>query len=177
MDVPDPGSVPDATKWQIASRYLVHLAAMYEKVFRPVLADRYDTLEQEVWMQMVRFSAETARSLRLPAGSARELAESLRVVSGIVFGPDSKEEIIELGDDGAVIVIKRCPVILHDDGLSASGDGIFHRCMAFTLSAQNAVNPAYSARFVRAMCMGDRQCEIRIEPEKEPAKKPEDKKP
>jgi len=149
---------------------------MYEKVFRPALKDRYDELEQEVWMQMVRFSAETARSLRLPAGSAKELAESLRVVSSIVFGPDSKEEVIGLGDDGAVIVIKRCPVIVHDNGLSTSGDGIFHRCMAFTLSAQKAMNPEYSARFVRSMCMGDRQCEIRIEPEKKPEKKPEERK-
>ena len=170
--MPDPESVPDATKWRIATRYIMHLAAMYERVFRPALGDRFDALEQEVWMQMVRFFAENARSLRLPSGSAMELAESLRMVSSIVFGPDSKEEIIRIGDDGAVIVIRRCPVIVHDNGISASGDGMFHRCMAFTLSFQNAMNPRYSARFVRAMCMGDRQCEIRIEPEKEP---PEEK--
>ena len=171
----DPGSVPDATRWRVASEYLVHLAAMYESIFRPALGDRYDTLEQEVWMEMVRFSAETARSLQLPAGTAAELAESLRMVSRMVFGPDSKEEVIGLGNDDAVIIIKRCPVLVHDSGLSSAGDGMFHRCMAFTLSAQKSMNPAYSARFVRAMCMGDRQCEIKLEPEKEPEKKPDGK--
>jgi hypothetical protein len=119
---------------------------------------------------MTEFSYEIARSLRFPVENARELAESLRSVSALIFGPDSKEEIIGIGDDGAVIIIRRCPVLMNDSGLSSSGDGIFHRCMALTLTTQKAMNPKYSSRFVRAMCMGDRQCEIKVEPEKEEKK-------
>jgi hypothetical protein len=36
--------------------------------------------------------------------------------------------------------------------------------MAFTLTAIPGLNTRYSVRFVRTMCTGDRQCEIKIEP-------------
>ncbi len=164
-------SVPDDVKWRIATEYITRLAAMHERVFRPVLNERYDELEREVWIEMTQFSYNIARSLKFPVENARELAESLRSVSTIIFGPGSKEEIIEIGKDGAVMIIRRCPVLMNDSGLSSSGDGIFHRCMALTLTTQKALNPKFSSRFVRAMCMGDRQCEIRIEPEKEGSEK------
>ncbi|MGA8777755.1 hypothetical protein [Methanoregula sp.] len=43
-----------------------------------------------------------------------------------------------------------------------------------TLSAVPLLNKDYSARFVRTMCTGDRQCEIKIE-KKPPAEKKEEK--
>jgi hypothetical protein len=161
-------------KWRVATQYAAHIAALYETVFRPVISDRYDDLEQEVWMQMAQFSGEIAQSLSLPVDTARDLAESLRLVTTIVFGPDLKEEVLEAGNDGAVIVIRRCPRIT---GEALSTNGPFHRCMALTLSSQKKLNPGYSSRFVRAMCMGDRQCEIKIEPDKESQKKPAAKNP
>lgn len=170
--MPDLKSVPDDTKWRIAAQHATHLAAMYERVFRPVIKDQYNELEHEIWIEMAQFAYEIALSLRFPVETARELAESLRWVTTIVFGPDSKEEVIEVGKDGAVIIIRRCPLLMNDSGLSSSCEGIFHRCMAFTLTTQKKMNPNFSSRFVRAMCMGDRQCELKIEPEKEPRKKP-----
>ena len=167
--MPDLRSVPDDMKWRVATQYAAHMAAIYEKVFRMVIPDRYDDLEQEVWMHMAQLSCEIAQSLRLPVDTARDLAESLRLVTSIVFGPDLKEEILEVGNDGAVIVIRRCPLI---NGEAFSTNGPFHRCMAFTLSSLKKMNPDYSSRFVRAMCMGDRQCEIKIEPDKKTQKKP-----
>jgi hypothetical protein len=175
--VPDLRSVPDETKWQIATQYAAHMTAIYESVFRPVVQDRYDELEQEVWMHMAQFSLEIAQSLKLPVGTARDLAESLRLLSTLVFGPDYKGELIEVGRDGAVIIIRRCPALAGDCCSPASGDGTFHRCMAFTLASQKKMHPGYSSRFVRAMCMGDRQCEIKIEPEKEQKQKPPEKIP
>jgi hypothetical protein len=175
--VPDLRSVPDDTKWQIATQYAVHMTAIYEGVFRPVVQDRYDELEQEVWMHMAQFSLEIAQSLRLPVGTARDLAESLRLVSSLFFGPDYKGELIEVGKDGAVIIIRRCPALAGDCFSPASGDGAFHRCMSFTLASQKKMNPGYTSRFVRAMCMGDRQCEIKIGPDKEQKQKPPEKIP
>ena len=172
--MPDLRSVPDDTKWRIATQYAAHLAAIYESVFRPVIQNRYDELDQEVWMHLGQFSSEIAWSLQLPVETARDLAESLRLVTTIVFGPDLKEEILEVGKDGAVIIIRRCPLIT---GGSFSKNGPFHQCMAFTLSSLKKMNPDFSSRFVRAMCMGDRQCEIKIEPDTESQKKPARKSP
>lgn len=173
--MPDTRSVPDDTKWRIAAQYAAHMTVLYETVFRPVLQDRYDELEQEVWMHMARFSLAIAQSLTLPVGTARDLAESLRLVSTLFYGPDYKGEFIEVGRDGAVIIIRRCPALAGDCCPPGSGDGTFRRCMAFTLASQKQLNPRYSSRFVRAMCMGDRQCEIKIEPEKEEKQKAEAK--
>ena len=171
--MPDHRSVPDDARWRIAARHAAHLAAMYEKVFFPVLKDRFVELEQEVWIRMAEFSVEIARSLKFPVGTARELAESLRSVNTIFFGPDYKEEVIDVGNDGAVIIIRRCPHVTGE--IPFSENGTFHRCMACTLSSQKAMNPAYSSRFVRAMCMGDyRNCELTILTQEEAEK--EDKK-
>jgi len=148
---------------------------MYDTVFRPVAGKKYDKLEQEVWIRLAEFSFEIAHSLQLPVRNAQEIAESLRTVTAVLFGPDYKGEIIEVGEDGAVIIVKRCPFLL-DGGIGGIPDGTFHRCMAFTLTSQKNFNPKYAARYVRAMCMGDRQCEIKVEPEKvEPEKEPEKK--
>ena len=40
--------------------------------------------------------------------------------------------------------------------------------MALTLTTVPILNKGYSARFVRTMCTGDRQCEIKIEEIKQP---------
>lgn len=170
--VPDLRSVPDETKWRIATEYAACLIGAYEQVFAPVVAGRYPELEEEIWIRMAPVSAEIARSLRFPLETARDLAESLRLVNSLVSGPDYKDEIIDVGKDGAVVIIRVCPVLAGDRCPSVRGDGTFHRCMAFTLASQKTMNPKYTSRFVRAMCMGDRQCEIKIEREKEPEKKP-----
>lgn len=175
--MPDLRSVPDDTKWRIATQYAVGMRAIYESVFRPAIQNRYDELEQEAGFRMAQFSVEIARSLKFPLDTARELAESLHAVNTLVFGPEYKDEVIGIGDDGAVIIIRICPALENDSCSCSSGNGTFHRCMAFTIASQKIMNPKYSSRFVRAMCMGDRQCEIKIEPDNEAGKKPAQKSP
>ena len=69
--------------------WLHYTRGSFARLLRPV-----NDLEQEVWMQMAQFSGEIAQSLSLPVDTARDLAESLRWVTTIVFGPDLKEEVI-----------------------------------------------------------------------------------
>jgi hypothetical protein len=38
----------------------------------------------------------------------------------------------------------------------------FNRCLAFTITAIEELNPEYTLRFVRGMCQGDRNCEMKI---------------
>ncbi|OPY36688.1 MAG: hypothetical protein A4E35_01795 [Methanoregula sp. PtaU1.Bin051] len=168
-------SIPDNTKWQLSAQCAARLPAMYDVVFRPVLQDKYDQLEREIWMDLAKFAFEIARSLQLPVRNAQEIAESLRTVTAILFGPDYKGEMIEVGDDGAVIMVKHCPFLKQNAVMGAVHNGTFNRCMAFTLSAQKNLNRKYGSRFVRAMCMGDRQCEIKVEAEKGEEQKRSDK--
>jgi hypothetical protein len=161
--MPDFKSVPDAVRWKLAAQFAAVLPSVYDSVFRPVIGEKYDEQEQEVWIRIAQISFEIARSLQLPVKNAKDIAESLRTVTAIVFGPEYKGEVIGVGDDGAVVIVKRCPCLR--TGTGTAQNGTFNRCMAFSLASQKKINPSYAARFVRAMCQGDRQCEIKIEPE------------
>lgn len=175
--MPDLRSVTDETKWRLAARCAARLPAMYDAAFRERVGDDYDKLEQEIWMELARLSLEIARTLQLPVRNAAEVAKSLLMVNTILFGPDYKGESIEVGDDGGVIIVRRCPFLAEGGNIGIPPARAFHRCMAFTLTSQNNFNPKFSSRFVRAMCMGDRQCEIKVETDKEEGKKPDGEKP
>jgi hypothetical protein len=158
----DHRNIPDATKWRLAAECAAQLPALYDAAFRPVVGERYNEIEQEVWMDLSRMVSEIARNLKLPSGNARDLAETLRTIMTILFGPGFKNESLEVADDASVIVIKRCPLLDHGYQIGTDGAGTFHKCMALTLTAVPRLNDKYSARFVRTMCSGDRQCEVKV---------------
>ena len=87
---------------------------------------------------------------------------------GILFGPDYKSETLEISQGGAVVLVKRCPLPASSLERGAEDIATFHKCMALTLTTVPLLNNGYSARFVRTMCTGDRQCEIKIEEVKKP---------
>jgi hypothetical protein len=170
--MPDLKTIPDGVKWRLAAKLAALLPAMYEAAFRDVAGDKYDEIEQGIWIELSFMVDEIVRNLSLPVGNAGELADSLRTVMAILFGPDYTSETLEFSQDGAVVLVKRCPLPDH-----ITGDGetpTFHRCMALTLTTVPYLNKKYTARFVRTMCTGDRQCELKIEavkPDKETEKK------
>ncbi|HPD75234.1 MAG TPA: hypothetical protein PKZ65_04165 [Methanoregulaceae archaeon] len=163
-------SIPDDVKWKLSAQCAARIPLLYEHVFRPVVGETYDGHEQQVFTELADLAFDIAALLQLPMNNAHEIAESLHIVNAILFGPEYKEEIIEVGEDGAVIVHRRCPFLQQTGGTGAGSDGMFQRCMAFTLTSQNRFNPKYESRFVRAMCAGDRQCEIKIQVRKEEKK-------
>jgi hypothetical protein len=165
-------SIPDDVKWKISAKVAARLPAIYEIVFSPILGERYDELEQEIWVELSKFGFDIARSLNLPINSAENLTQSMSIVRAILFGPDYKDEVMEVGDDGAVTIVKHCPFVAEAAGVGASPDRAFKRCLAFTLSTQKIMNPHYKSRFVRAMCMGDRQCEIKVDKEESSKREP-----
>jgi hypothetical protein len=170
VPVPDLKSIPDEVKWRLTAKLAALLPALYDCAYRGVVGEKYDEIEQEIWMELSRMALDIARDLSLPTSNAGELADSLRTVMGILFGPDYKSETLEISKGGAVVLVKRCPLpaCSHDSG--ADDTSTFHKCMAFTLTTVPQLNKSYSARFVRTMCTGDRQCEIKIEEVKQPDK-------
>jgi hypothetical protein len=156
------GSIPDDVKWRIAAEFSAQLPARYDRAFRDIVGKRYDEIEQEVWMEVAGAALTIAKNLSLPTGTAQELAESMRTVMVILFGPEFKSETLEISKNGAVIVIRRCPLIAAGYKAGTDGDHTFRKCMAFTLTGVPLLNKDYSSRFVRTMCSGDRQCEIKI---------------
>jgi hypothetical protein len=155
-------SIPDRVKWQIAAAFSAQMPARYDRALRSVAGERYDRIEQEIWMEMAETAVSLAGNLSLPVGTAQDLAETMRTILIILFGPEFRSESIEFSDDGSVLVIRSCPLLSAGYCSGSDGECTFSRCMAFTLSSIPRLNRDYSARFVRTMCSGDRQCEFRI---------------
>jgi hypothetical protein len=170
-----PETIPDEVKWRIAAEFSAQLPAYYDRAFRPVVGEGYDETEQEVWMEVARAAFSIAKTLALPTGTPREIAETMRTVMVILFGPGFKSEALEISKDGAVIIIRRCPLVAAGCDAGCEGDRTFRKCMAFTLTGVPLLNREYAARFVRTMCAGDRQCEIKVA-RSEPPKTAEKKK-
>lgn len=166
--MPDPKRIPDELKWRMAAEFAVKMPALYDRAFRSVVGKRYDGIEQEIWMELARTVAGYARDIPLTARNAKEIAETLWTVLSILYGPPYKAEVLELEGDKAVIIVKRCPFIEDEEVPGCTGDCIFHKCLALTLASVALLNKKYSARFVRTMCTGDRQCEIKVAVEEEP---------
>jgi hypothetical protein len=171
-------SIPDEVKWRIAAEFSSQLPARYDRAFRRIVGERYDEIEQEIWMDLAGNALSIAKNLSLPVGTAQELAETLRTVMVILFGPEFKSEALEVSKDRAVIIVKYCPVLSAGYDAGSDGDRTFRKCMAFTLSGIPRLNRDFSARFVRTMCSGDRQCEVKVAkdeppvPDKKPKKEP-----
>jgi hypothetical protein len=160
--MPDLKSIPDDTKWQLAAKLAALLPALYESAYRGVVGEKYDEIEQEIWMGLSHMVSTIVRDLALPARTACEIAESIRIVLTIWFGPDYKSETLEVSKDGTVFLIRRCPFLDTSHAFVGEGSGTFQKCMALILTTVPLLNKNYSARFVRTMCTGDRQCEIKI---------------
>ena len=155
-------SIPAEVKWRIAAEFSAQLPARYDRAFRSIVGERYNEIEQEIWMEVSGTALAIAKNLSLPVGTAQELAETMRTVMVILFGPEFKSEALEISKEGSVIIVKYCPLLAAGYDSGSGGDCTFGRCMAFTLSSIPRLNQDFSARFVRTMCSGDRQCEIKV---------------
>ena len=149
-------------KWQVTSRLVTSLPLMYDITFRDVVGDRYDTLEQQIWVHLAREAKALAGSASLPTRDARDLMETLRVILGVFFGPDLRTEEIAISPERAVLMIKRCPFLFCERESRSGSEHLLSRCLSFSIATVEALNPAYTLRFVRSMCTGDRTCELKI---------------
>ncbi|MGB8219532.1 MAG: hypothetical protein WCE46_04025 [Methanoregula sp.] len=169
--MPDLKDIPDAVRWRYAAECAATLPTLYDIAFRETLGKKYDALEQEIWMELARQVQTIVNDCSLPVRDAPEIARSVQIATIILFGPEYGGETIGLSEDGAVVIVKRCPFLSHGHTLATDYEHVFSRCMALVLSAVPLLNKNYTARFVRTMCTGDRQCEIKIEKKPEPEKK------
>jgi hypothetical protein len=89
-------SIPAEVKWRIAAEFSAQLPARYDRAFRSIVGERYNEIEQEIWMEVSGTALAIAKNLSLPVGTAQELAETMRTVMVILFGPEFKSEALEI---------------------------------------------------------------------------------
>ena len=64
--MPDLKSIPDDTKWQLAAKLAALLPALYESAYRGVVGEKYDEIEQEIWMGLSHMVSTIVRDLCAP---------------------------------------------------------------------------------------------------------------
>ena len=79
--------IPDAVRWRFAAECAATLPALYDVAFREALGEKYDALEQEIWMELARMVQDVVHDCSLPARNAQEIARSFQIATVILFGP------------------------------------------------------------------------------------------
>ncbi len=160
MPARDP--LPPELKWQVASRLVSTLPVLYDITFRDAVGEEYDAMEQQIWVHMAMEARALAGSANLPVADAGDLMDTLRVIFLVFFGPDLRTEEVPISRDRSVLMIKYCPFVAREMEVRGNTGCLLSRCVAFSIAAIEALNPAYTLRFVRSMCTGDRTCELKI---------------
>jgi len=154
--------LPEDVRWQAAARMASLIPVLYRMAFREVVGERYDPIEQQVWVVLAQEAQGLAARCGLPAGTAKDLASTLAIITTVLFGPETTFEQAGFEGDRAVLMVKRCPFLLRESEFRADPGAVFNRCLAFSIAAVEALNPDYTLRFVRGTCQGDRNCEMKI---------------
>jgi hypothetical protein len=154
--------IPEEIRWHIAAKIASMIPVAYGMAFRDTIGADYDRLEQQVWVALAHEAKIVARTFSLPVGTARELSSTLDILTSVFFGPEFKTEQVSFESDRAVLLVRKCPLMLREQEFHAPPGKVFNRCLAFSIAAIEELNPEYTLRFVRGMCQGDRNCEMKI---------------
>jgi hypothetical protein len=154
--------IPIEIRWEVAAKIASMLPVAYGIIFRDVVGADYDRLEQQVFVALAHEAKIVALTFSLPLGTARDLVATLAILNTVFFGPEIKSEQVSFESDRAVLLVRKCPLMLREQECHAHRGDVFNRCLAFTIAAVEELNPEYTLRFVRAMCQGDRNCEMKI---------------
>ncbi|MDD1672171.1 MAG: hypothetical protein LUO82_04150 [Methanomicrobiales archaeon] len=150
------------SRWRVAAKFSCRLPVMYGILMRDAVGETFDRRVEELWCYCGEEVLEIARAAGLKVTPADRLSSSLLKILTILFGPEFRGEILDLSSDRAVLLMKKCPFLLRCLECGSSTSTVFHPCMAFCISATESLNKDFSLRFVRAMCLGDKNCEIRV---------------
>jgi hypothetical protein len=166
--------IPEGTRWQIATKILSSLPIMYDIAFREAVGEKYDELEYQVWLELGKDAMDIAEAFHLPVSTAAELAGDLRLITRVIFGAEFRYEVLEISEDRATLLTKTCPFLGSTYEYGGAAKHLFPKCLAFSVAVVETLNPKFTARFVRSLCMADRTCEMAILT-KEEAKKIDEK--
>ena len=164
MSPKDLERIPESARWMVCSRLLAKLPLLYDIVYRPVVGESYDEREHEIWIEMAREARDLADAFHLPRQTAAELAGTLSTLAWAFFGRDFQFDRVNGDEESTALRIRRCPFV-EEAGLVEIDHGLLpDRCIAFMIPLVELLNPAFTLRYVRAACAGDRACELRVLP-------------
>ena len=157
--------IPVEERWKIAAKSASIIPLLYDRYFREVLGEKYDEIERPILIEIGKEMKDLAMALGLPSGNARQIGETMGVLSTISYGPENRIGAVVETEHGAMGTMTECAV-----RNSAIQLGLDPKIVAFTAcrtllgSVVESLNPEYTLRTdTKNICNGDEYCEIAIE--------------
>jgi hypothetical protein len=165
----DVREIPAEIRWKVATQVATAIPVAYGIELRRMLNERdrkefYDVI-RSIWARSGSSHGDLAKELQLPAGSAREVAETFIALSSMIFGPELNGGEIRDGEgDSAVVTLSACPLIMRAYEQNGNIAEVSTGCVAYSKAAVESLNPEYRLVYGKGMCAGDEVCELWIEP-------------
>ncbi len=165
MDIND---IPAEARWKIAASASNDAVFAYRMAFMTATKGAYEEELNEaleaLWREAGKKQAVVARAFRYPRDNAHGVAETFSAISTLFMGPELLGRAEPVAGDRAVIITERCPMTSRAQKFGVEGRDISRHCTAYAIAAVESLNPGYTVRSTRRICMGDDACEMHIEP-------------
>jgi hypothetical protein len=158
--------IPAYLRWEIAAKSATALPVVFDMIFRKALGERYDAIELPIWVEGGKEVNRIADALGLPKENAGDISDTYGLISKILFGPELKRKVSKRRTDRAVSRRTGCPLLNRAVELGMNPALLLNACQAYNRSAVENLNPKYTVRSVKSMCIGDPYFENVIEPKK-----------
>ena len=156
--------IPAKVRWEIAARAANSQSVACYMPVRQLISDRIDEIWNAIITEAGRQSKAMAQYLCLPAGNALEIDSTLGIISTIIVGPEFRGETLDAGKTHVIGRIDGCPMLNAYRNLGQDKPtGTASHCQAFCGSSVQSLNPRYTMRYTKRMCIGDDHCEYTIE--------------
>lgn len=162
----DINDFPVELRWKLAAKSASALSLAQEKAYKDILGQEYkkiqpltDTINYMLWIQGGRDASILSNYLGLPTKTAPEIDEAQRLISVILYGPEIQYKIVDTSKDRVKTKTTSCPFLNRAKELDLESKNLFENCKAYNKTFIDNLNPKYTKRFTKAMCMGDEYCE------------------
>jgi hypothetical protein len=168
--VVDISDFPAELRWKLAGKSASTLPLAQEKIYKDILGQKYkkirpliDTINYISWIQGGKNASVLSNYLGLPTKTAEEVDRAQRLISVILYGPEIQYDVVGTDKNNAKTRITSCPFLNRSKELGLESENLFENCKAYNKTFIDNLNPKYTKKFTKAMCMGDECCETRTE--------------
>ena len=162
----DINNFPVELRWKIAAKSASALLLTQEKIYKDILGQDYkkvqpliDTINYISWIQGGKNASTLSNYLGLPSKTAAEIDKAHCLISIILYGPEIQYKIADAFKDHVKTQITLCPFLNRAKELGLESEYLFENCKAYNKTFVNNLNPKYTKKVIKAMCMGDECCE------------------
>lgn len=166
----DIGDFPVELRWKLAAKSASTLSLAQEKVYKDILGHEYkkirpltDTINYLLWIKGGKEASVLSNYLGLPTKTAEEIDKAHSLILTILYGPEIQYQIVDAHENNVETQVTSCPFLNRAEELGLESENLFENCKAYNKTFIDNLNPKYTKRFIKAMCMGDKYCETRTE--------------